>query len=84
MAADPAAIDVLLIDAAEVCRRLAIGITHFKAMRATGKFPLGPVRLGRSIRWRADELARWCALGCPAADRWRMLNQGAIGRRATG
>jgi predicted DNA-binding transcriptional regulator AlpA len=80
----PAAADAILIDARGVCAKLAIGITHLKAMRATGKFPLPPVHLGRCIRWRADELARWCALGCPAADRWRMLQSANAGRRATG
>jgi predicted DNA-binding transcriptional regulator AlpA len=66
LGADPP--DLILIDGAEICRRLSIGMSHFHALRRAGKFPLTPVRLGRAVRWRAADLARWIAAGCPA--RW--------------
>jgi predicted DNA-binding transcriptional regulator AlpA len=66
--------DALLLSGPEVCRRLDIGLSHLHALRRAGKFPLIPVRLGRSVRWSADELTRWCAAGCPATDRWRAMN----------
>jgi excisionase family DNA binding protein len=46
----------LLVAAAEAAKMLGIGPTHFYGLIRMGK--LGPqgIRLGRSVRWRADEL----------------------------
>ena len=33
------------------------------------------VRLGRSVRWRRDELLAWLEAGCPARDRWEALRE---------
>jgi hypothetical protein len=60
-------------------------MTAFFALRHAGKFPLPPIKLGKSVRWRADLLEQWVAADCPGDARWRMLQQaGATGRRATG
>jgi predicted DNA-binding transcriptional regulator AlpA len=81
MLGDALADDVMLIDAEGVCARLSIGVSHLHAMRRAGKFPLAPVHLGRAVRWKTDDLVRWVSAGCPAADRWRMLQQGGVMRR---
>jgi predicted DNA-binding transcriptional regulator AlpA len=71
--------NAILLDAAGVCHRPSIGISHLHALRRAGRFPLMPVRLGRAVRFRADELSRWVSAGCPAADRWRAMNMGRKG-----
>ena len=65
--------DALLIDGPEVARRLGIGLSHLHAMKRAAKFPLTPIRLGRAVRYRADELAAWTAAGCPANCRWAAM-----------
>lgn len=72
---------VLLIDGRELARRLGVGISTIHALRRTGRFPLKPIRLGRAVRFRSDELSRWCAVGCPAANRWDAINTSPERRR---
>lgn len=75
----------LLLDADGVCLRLSIGKSHFFELKKTDRFPLQPLRLGRCVRFRADELQRWIDAGCPGAMRWKALKQmeATSGRRAT-
>lgn len=56
----------LLIDYKAVCRMLGIGQTLFYDLRASGKFPIRPVRLGRAVRYNLREVERWIEAGCPA------------------
>lgn len=70
-----ASIPPLLLDAAGVCARLCIGLSHLHAMRRQGRFPLQPIRLGRAVRFRSDDLSAWCAAGCPPAGRWSAMQQ---------
>jgi excisionase family DNA binding protein len=60
----------LLISAARAAALLNIGPTHFYGLIRMGK--LGPqgIRLGRSVRWRADELRDWVTAGCPRREVW--------------
>jgi predicted DNA-binding transcriptional regulator AlpA len=84
MAADrvnhPAA-DAILLDAHGVCARLSIGLSHFHALRRDGRFPLAPVRLGKSVRFYADELRQWTAARCPGEMKWRAMQQAGALRR---
>ncbi len=34
-----------------------------------------PIRIGRSVRWRADEIRRWIGAGCPARDAWERIRE---------
>jgi excisionase family DNA binding protein len=63
----------LLIDGGEVCARLSIGKSKLHAMLRAGRFPVAPIRLGRAVRYRADELSAWVSAGCPVSDRWRAM-----------
>ena len=71
---DPTANNALLLDAAGVCAKLSIGLSHFHNLRRAGRMPLEAVRLGKSVRFRASELDAWVAAGAPSADRWRAMN----------
>ena len=73
--ADPLPSDPLLLDAAGVAKALSISPSHLHQLRRGGQFPLMPVKLGKSVRWKSCELARWIGLGCPAANAWRFQNQ---------
>jgi prophage regulatory protein len=54
----------LLLSAEKVAELLDISVRTLWRLRATGKLPL-PVRLGGSVRWRAEEIAVWIQQGCP-------------------
>ena len=56
--------EVLLIDAAEVSRMLAISTRTIWRLLSAGRFPK-PIRIGRSVRWKRDTLVDWIAEGCP-------------------
>jgi len=58
----------LLLDYKAVCQLLSIRPTHFFDLRASGKFPVKSVRLGRSVRYPRAEIERWVEAGCPV--RW--------------
>jgi predicted DNA-binding transcriptional regulator AlpA len=69
--------NALLISAAEVCRRIDIHKSKFYGMVRGGTFPLRPIHLGRAVKYRADELARWVDAGCPASTRWEAMRMNA-------
>lgn len=71
--------NALLLSGPDVCARLRIGVSLFHGLRRQGRLPLTPIRLGRAVRFSADELARWTAAGCPNAMKWNAMN---AGRRA--
>ena len=56
-------------DAAKLC---GIGRTSWLSLAASGKTP-APVRLGRRVLWRRDELKDWIAAGCPARQKWEAI-----------
>jgi excisionase family DNA binding protein len=59
--------DRLLLTADDVAALLSVGRTKLYQMLAEGRIP-PPVRLGRAVRWNADELRQWVAAGCPAVE----------------
>ena len=66
----------LLLDACAVAEMLGIGRTHLFELNKTGRLPI-PIKLGRAVRWRVDELREWVAAGCPSRQQW-------VERRRTG
>lgn len=48
---------------------LGISRSMVHKLNSAGKLP-APVRLGRCLRWRADEIAAWVAAGCPSRADW--------------
>ncbi|MDC0307984.1 helix-turn-helix domain-containing protein [Planctomycetaceae bacterium] len=59
----------LLLPASEAARLLGISKRHLHTLNVSGRLPR-PIRLGRSVRWNADELRAWIAAGCPERSRW--------------
>ncbi|WP_437202245.1 helix-turn-helix transcriptional regulator [Planctomicrobium sp. SH664] len=62
----------MALTAADVARLLNVSIRHVAALNATGRLPR-PIRLGRAVRWNAEELRAWLAAGAPSRDRWEIL-----------
>ena len=61
----------LAVDIAGAAALLSISPSHLFALRRAGKFGPKPCKLGRSCRFRVDELRQWLEAGCPSAAVWR-------------
>ncbi|MFQ5732841.1 MAG: helix-turn-helix transcriptional regulator [Planctomycetaceae bacterium] len=72
MTADSNATTRLLLTAEQVAQALGVSLRFVRTCDSTGRLPRG-IKLGRSKRWRADELRRWCDAGCPPRDHWEHL-----------
>jgi excisionase family DNA binding protein len=62
-----------LIDAKEAAALCGVSISTWYSLVASGKTP-NSVRLGRSVKWRLDELLAWIDSGCPARSAWESLS----------
>ena len=61
--------EALLLDGREAARLCAVGLRTWRRLDSSGRVPL-PVRIGRRVLWRADELREWIVAGCPSRARW--------------
>jgi excisionase family DNA binding protein len=68
---DPGSRDLgrLLITARQVAASLGVSLRTVRSWDSGGRLPR-PVRIGRSTRWRAEELQRWTSAGCPRRVDW--------------
>jgi len=64
----------LALPAAEVAKLLGISERHLWSLNSSGRLPQ-PVRLGRAVRWRTDELRAWLAAGAPERSRWETMRE---------
>ena len=62
------------LSAEEVAESLGVSERHVWALHASGRLPK-PVRLGRCVRWRREELLAWVEAGCPSRDRWEAMRE---------
>jgi excisionase family DNA binding protein len=62
----------LLLSAPEVAELLGVSKRHVAALNSSGRLPR-PIRLGRAVRWHADEMREWLAAGAPSRERWEAL-----------
>lgn len=62
----------ILVDANDAAAMLGVSRAHFYRMRAAGQVPL-PVRLGKAVRWRVEELQEWVDAGCPGRSKWEAI-----------
>ncbi|MBP7746436.1 MAG: AlpA family phage regulatory protein [Phycisphaerae bacterium] len=56
-----------LLRVQEVGHRLGVSARQCWKLLASGRLP-APVRLGRSVRWRDSDIARFVRDGCPSRD----------------
>ena len=59
----------LLMSADNVADALGVSVRHIWNMNAGGRLP-EPVKFGRSVRWRSDEIRQWVSSGCPPRHKW--------------
>jgi len=65
----------LLVDAREAARLCGLGMTLWYSLLSAGRIP-EPLRFGRAVRWRVDELRAWLDAGAPSRDRWAAMRKG--------
>ncbi len=56
---------MMLMNVQDVARELRVSSRHIWAMLSKGAIP-APLRAGRAVRWRRDDIERWIAAGMPA------------------
>jgi len=59
----------MTLPAVGVADALGISTRQIWKMLAAGRLP-EPIRLGRCVRWRLDEIRAWVAAGCPVRAEW--------------
>lgn len=59
----------LLVTARQAAQLCAKSLRTWRTWDAAGWIPQ-PVRIGRSVLWRADELKLWVQAGCPRREEW--------------
>ena len=74
--------DTLTLASKDAAGLLGISRAHFWKLNGLGKLP-APVRLGRVVRWRRDELIRWLNAGCPCRERWEATQARGRSQRST-
>lgn len=53
-----------LLTVKEVAKRLKVSVRQVWKLNASGQMPKS-VRVARSVRWRAADVAAWIGMGCP-------------------
>jgi len=59
----------ILTDAKRAVALCGVSARHWATLHSEGLVP-APVRLGRRVLWRAEELRPWARAGCPPRRRW--------------
>ena len=67
--------DPLLLNAPAVAKMLSITARHWHALNSRGACP-APVRLGRRVLWRREEVVAWIQHGCPSREKWLAMREG--------
>ena len=70
----------LLLKADEAAHLLGISRGHFYSLHSSARVPY-PIRLGRCVRWRAEELREWVRAGCPPRHKWAEMQEDKGPRR---
>ena len=60
---------LLLLKAAEAAERFGCSVRTWRTWDRAGHSP-PPVRIGRSLYWRPNELSAWVEAGCPDRATW--------------
>ncbi|MCZ6653208.1 MAG: helix-turn-helix domain-containing protein [Planctomycetota bacterium] len=63
-----------LLTANGLARALKVSVRQVWKMLSRGDLP-SPIKLGRSVRWRSAEIARWLDAGAPTRELWEQLKK---------
>lgn len=59
--------DLSLLSVKDLAESLNCSKRHIRRLTDAGRMP-PPIRVGRLLRWRRDDIARWVADGCKPLD----------------
>lgn len=59
-----------LLNMHQVCALTGFTRVHINNLANTGRMPK-PLKIGRSIRWRASDIDAWIDAGCPCVESMR-------------
>jgi len=60
----------LLLDALRIAALLGISRSSLYKLVSSGRAPR-PIKIGRSVRWRREEIEDWVRAGAPPLSRWK-------------
>jgi predicted DNA-binding transcriptional regulator AlpA len=63
----------LLLRATAAAAMCHTSLRTWRSWDVAGKIPT-PIRIGRSLFWRFEELQAWVAAGCPDRSTWQVLH----------
>jgi predicted DNA-binding transcriptional regulator AlpA len=63
----------LLLTAQQSAAACGKSVRTWRSWQSLGLIP-APVRVGKAVLWRADELRRWIDAGCPRRAEWEVLH----------
>ena len=72
------AMNALAVEATQAARLCGVSRATWYSLRKAGRVPK-PIRLGRRVLWRIEELREWMAAGCPPMSRWEAVKNGRWG-----
>jgi excisionase family DNA binding protein len=64
----------LLLTIPEAAAMLRVNERTWRTWLASGRIPQ-PIRIGRKVFWRPEDLKAWVAAGCPDRETWAVLQQ---------
>ncbi len=65
-------LEPLLIPGSQAAALCGRSVRTWRSWHAAGLVPR-PLRIGRSLMWRRDELRAWVAAGCPRRSEWTAM-----------
>lgn len=63
-----------LLNVREAAALCGLGVSTWWRFLSAGKIP-APVRIGRAVRWRRDELNAWLMADCPPRAKWEAMRK---------
>ena len=61
-----------LLDANDLAKLLRLSLRSIRKLDRAGKLPK-PLRVGRAVRWKFDEIRAWVSAGAPDRQTWARL-----------
>jgi prophage regulatory protein len=66
--------DKLVLTAVEAAAMFQKSVRTWRTWDAAGRIPK-PIRVGRAMYWRPEELKAWVAAGCPNRETWEAMRE---------
>lgn len=62
----------MTVSAWELAYLLGVSVRHIRRLDSCGALPV-PVRIGRCVRWRSEEIKCWLEAGAPDRSSWEVV-----------